>query len=187
MSDYRRCFVEGGTYFFTLVTANRTPLFQADDARQLLGRIIRETRKELFFSTVAIVLLPDHLHAIWTLPGGDDEYSRRWQAIKARFTLEWLDAGGKEQRVSDGYCRQRRRGVWQPRFLEHTIRDEMDLHQHVDYIHYNPVKHGYVPSPRDWPWSSFARYVRSGDYDEDWGSASQQPPDFRTVDAELLE
>ena len=186
MSDYRRYFVEGGTYFFTLVTANRAPLFHSDSARRLLGRIMREVCRESLFSTVAIVLLPDHVHAIWTLPNGDAEYSRRWQAIKARFTSEWLDGGGQEQRVPQGYGRQRRRGVWQPRFLEHTIRDETDLHRHADYIHYNPVKHGHVRCPKDWPWSSFLRYVRSGDYAENWGDANQ-PPNFGSVDTDLLE
>jgi putative transposase len=105
---------------------------------------MREECQQSPFTTVAIVLLPDHLHVMWTLPVGDADYPRRWRAIKARFTSEWLGSGGQELRVTRGYQRQRRRGVWQPRFMEHTIRDEQDLHNHVDYLHYNPVKHGYV-------------------------------------------
>ena len=114
MPDYRRYFVEGGTYFFTLVAAGRTPLFHSAVARQLLGRLMRETRQESPFETVASVLLPDHLHAIWTLPSGDADYPGRWQTIKAKFTAEWLKQGGTECGVSEGYQRQRRRGVWQP-------------------------------------------------------------------------
>ena len=187
MPDYRRYFVEGDTYFFTLVTAGREPLFRQAEARELVGRVTREKRQQSPFDTVAIVLLPDHLHAIWTLPNGDVDYSGRWQAIKARFTSEWLRLAGEERTVSEGYRRQRRRGVWQPRFIEHTIRDEIDLHHHADYIHYNPVKHGHVGRPRDWPWSSFHRYVLSGDYPEDWVRNDQPPPDFTRVDAGLLE
>ena len=151
MSDYRRYFVEGATYFFTLVTANRAPLFSSAMARQLLGRSMRKHRRDASFDVVAIVLLPDHLHAIWTLPPGDADYSGRWQAIKAQFTSQWLELGGAEDRVAEGYRRQRRRGVWQPRFIEHTIRDELDLHHHADYLHYNPVKHGHVRYLKDWP------------------------------------
>ena len=187
MPGFRRYFVPGGTYFFTVVTACRAPIFQSRQARALLGKTTRNQRGATPFQTVTIVLLPDHLHAIWTLPRADDDYPNRWKAIKAKFTSEWLEAGRSEQPLADGYRRQRRRGVWQPRFIEHTIRDEQDLHHHADYIHYNPVKHGYVRSPKDWPWSSFHRYVRSGDYSENWGSAEGLPPDFGHVDQDLLE
>jgi putative transposase len=148
---------------------------------------MREEREDAPFATVAIVLLPDHLHVIWTLPPGDADYPRRWQAIKAKFTSRWLASGGEEEQVTPGYQRQRRRGVWQPRFMEHTIRDERDLHHHADYIHYNPVKHGYVRCPKDWPWSSFHRYVESGDYPLDWGCQERAPPDFGGIDEQLLE
>lgn len=187
MPDFRRYFVPGGTYFFTVVTAQRAPLFRDEPARTLLGEKLREQQAEAPFEMVAIVLLPDHLHTIWTLPGGDADYSARWQAIKARFTSEWLARGESEQRVADGYRKQRRRGVWQPRFIEHTIRDEDDLHNHADYIHYNPVKHGYVRSPRDWPWSSFHRYVKNGDYPAEWGRSDLPVPEFGNVNEELLE
>lgn len=185
MPEFRRWFVPGGTYFFTLVTANRADLFRQESARQLLGRVMREECIRAPFTTVAIVLLPDHLHAIWALPAGDAGYPRRWQAVKARFTSAWLASGGAEQGVADGHRRQRRRGVWQPRFMEHTIRDEEDLHNHADYIHYNPVKHGYAQRPRDWPWSSFHRCVQSGDYAEEWGSS--EPASIQGIDADLIE
>ena len=186
MPDYRRYFVPGGTFFFTLVAAERAPLFAAAAARKLLGTKMREACGKRAFETVAAVLLPDHLHVIWTLPCGDSEYPTRWKAIKAKFTAEWLGCGGQEHRVSDGYRRQRRRGIWQPRFIEHTIRDEEDLLHHADYIHYNPVKHGYLRAPRDWPWSSFRRYVAAGDYLPDWG-ASTPPVGLDAVDEHLVE
>jgi putative transposase len=187
MPDFRRYFVAGGTYFFTVVTAGRHPLFRDGRARELLGNTMREQNDVAPFATVAIVLLPDHLHAIWTLPPDDADYSGRWQTVKAKFTRLWLASHAEEHEVAPGYRRQRRRGLWQPRFMEHTIRDERDLHNHADYVHYNPVKHGYVRAPKDWPWSSFHRYVRSGDYSVDWGCAREVPPGLHAVDERLVE
>jgi putative transposase len=187
MPDYRRYFVPGGTFFFTVVTAGREPLFRAEAARKLLGDLMREKCAEAPFTTVAIVLMPDHLHTLWTLPPGDEDYPGRWKSIKAQFTSQWLEMGGRERAVSAGYRRQRRRGIWQPRFIEHTIRDDVDLHNHANYIHYNPVKHGSARRPLDWHWSSFRRYVASGDYPENWGSQDQPPPDFGGIDEDLLE
>ncbi len=187
MPNYRRFFVEGGTYFFTLVTASRFPLFNDPWARYFLGCAIRQERERRPFETLAIVLLPDHLHALWELPPGDKDYSERWQAIKAHFTSQWLEFAGEEMAVSAGYRKQRRRGVWQARFMEHTIRDEDDLAAHADYIHYNPVKHGLAPCPRDWPYSSFHRFARLGHYEPDWGCSNREPPMFASVDPELIE
>ncbi len=187
MPDYRRYFVEGGTYFFTVVTAGRQRLFDDAKARDLLGRMMREQREKMPFETVAAILLPDHLHAIWTLPSGDKKYSERWQAIKARFSSAWLESGATEMEVSSGYTAQRRRGVWQARFIEHTIRDEDDLHVHADYLHYNPVKHQLAKCPKDWPWSSFHRFVQAGHYELDWGCSDREPPLFGSVDEDLLE
>jgi putative transposase len=102
-----------------------------------------------------MVLLPDHLHSLWALPPGDARYSMRWAWTKKEFTKRWLAAGGRERPVSNSRRARHRREVWQPRFWEHTIRDEHDLERHFDYIHYNPVKHSLVTSPRHWPFSTF--------------------------------
>jgi putative transposase len=170
MPDYRRARVPGATYFFTINTNWRAPIFAADPARRLLGNIIRECISQRPFSLTAIVLLPDHLHAIFSLPSGDTEYSARIGWIKKEFTSRWLSSGANETVISEGRRREGRRGVWQPRFWEHTIRDEEDFDRHFDYIHWNPAKHGYAKAPRDWPWSSFHRWVAAGVYEEMWGA-----------------
>jgi len=176
MSDYRRYFVAGGTYFFTLVTERRARLFEAPAARRLLGDAMRRCLARYPVQVIATVLLPNHLHALWTLPNGDDGYSLRWRWIKREFTRGWLARGGVEQARSASLAAERRRGVWQRRFWEHTIRDEADLEAHFDYIHYNPVKHGLVRRPRDWEWSTFHRWVRAGHYDVDWGAGATIKP-----------
>ena len=172
MSDYRRYFVRGGTYFFTVVAAERAPLFADPVARELLGSVIRRCLLRRSLQVLAIVLLADHLYCLWALPPGDSEYSLRWRWIKREFTRAWLACGGAERPGRESRVRERRRGVWQRRFWEHTIRDESDLERHFDYIHYNPVKHGLVDRPRDWPWSSFHRWVRAGHYQPDWGAGA---------------
>ncbi len=164
MSDYRRYFIAGGTYFFTLVADHRAPLFANAAARRLLGSVFRRCMLRQPMKVLAIVLLPDHLHCLWTLPPGDDAYSARWRWLKGEFTKHWLAIDGVEQTVNESRKRERRRGVWQRRFWEHTIRDEADLERHADYIHYNPVRHNLVQRPVDWPWSSFHRWVERGHY-----------------------
>ena len=171
MPDFRRNYLPGGTFFFTVVTAGRAEIFNSACAVAMLRRSVRRVRNTMPFSIEAAVILPDHLHMIWTLPKGDTRYSKRWSAIKSDFTRAWLAKGGSERPPTKGYHRQRRRGIWQPRFMEHTIRDEDDFIHHVEYIHFNPVKHGLVDRPRDWNWSSFGRYVNQGVYDADWASA----------------
>ncbi|GAB4154179.1 MAG: hypothetical protein Tsb009_30730 [Planctomycetaceae bacterium] len=109
------------------------------------------------------------MHAIWSLPAGDADFSKRWAWLKKEFTRRYLEMGGTEQRTSESRKRNRRRGVWQRRFWEHAIEDEDDFEAHFDYIHYNPVKHEYVSRPVDWPYSSFHRWVKQGVYDSDWG------------------
>lgn len=126
MAGFRRYFVPGGTYFFTLVTAGRAPLFGSAQARAILGSTMREQREQAPFQTIAIVLLPDHLHAIWTLPSGDDDYPNRWKAIKARFTSAWLKAGGREQPTSEGYAVKDavaygNRDLWNTQFATNRI------------------------------------------------------------------
>ncbi|MEO0513710.1 MAG: transposase [Planctomycetota bacterium] len=187
MPYYRRNLVPGGTYFFTVVTAKRKPIFNQSEAVELLRQVIRIEKQARPFEIIASVILPDHLHMIWTLPSDDADYSKRWQSIKASFTRTYLRTQQAEQAVTPGYREQRRRGVWQPRFLEHTIRDEKDLADHTDYIHFNPVKHGYVSRPADWPYSSLHSFIERGWLDEQWGCGFGLSPLGLGVDERLLE
>ncbi|CRI63717.1 conserved hypothetical protein [Thiocapsa sp. KS1] len=156
---YRRAFVPGGSFFFTLVTAGRRPVLQSEQAIETLREAFRRVASKRPFSIDAIVILPDHLHCIWTLPPGDSDFSTRWRLVKTWLVkhhdnIPYPEAG---------------REVWQQRFWEHTLRDDTDVIRHVEYIHYNPVKHGYVTAPCHWPYSSFHRFVRDGLYPADWG------------------
>ena len=187
MADYRRWHVAGGTFFFTVVTHSRAPLFRDAAARRILGEKFRECLRDRPFRLDAIVLLPDHLHAIWTLPPGDADYPGRWAWIKKEFTKEWLASGGVEQEVSQPRRERGDRGVWQPRYWEHTIEDEHDFDRHFDYLHYNPVKHRYAACPRDWRESSFHRWVRAGVYELDWGCAAHGPLSFDDLDETAME
>nr|WP_231131325.1 transposase [Crateriforma conspicua] len=174
MPEYRRAFVTGGTYFFTVVTYQRQPTFADPTAVTLLGNVLRQCASRWPVDAIAIVLLPDHWHSIWSLPPGDDQYSKRLGWIKKELTKRWLVAGGSDQQVSTGKQRQRRRGVWQPRFWEHTIEGEMDFQSHFDYVHWNPVKHGYVKCAKDWPHTSFHRWVKQGVYPDHWGCFTKE-------------
>ena len=165
MPDYRRNRVPGGTYFFTvnLLERKNDLLTRQID---LLRDAIKQTRRSRPFHIDAWVVLPDHMHCIWTLPDGDHNYSARWKAIKIRFAKEVP----KTEYRSQVRVRKGERGIWQRRFWEHTIRDEEDYEAHMNYVHINPVKHGYVNIVRDWPFSTFHRYVELGVYPEDWSS-----------------
>lgn len=187
MANYRRWRLAGGSYFFTLVTKDRTRIFEHAVARRLLGQQLRECRRVRPFEVNAIVLLPEHLHTIWTLPRGDQEYSARWAWIKKEFTKAWLAVGGAQVMVSPARNARRDRGVWQPRFWEHVIRDEGDFDRHLDYIHYNPVKHGHVNVPADWQWSSIHRWVKAGVYEAEWGRSSGGPLSFEDLDETAME
>ena len=156
MSNYRRVFVPGGRYFFTLVTWERRTILSSPHRIELLRSAFREVAKKRPFETDAIVVLPDHLHCIWRLPPGDADFSSRWREIKKHVTRR-LDLGPIKE------------PVWQPRFWEHYLRSEEDWRRHVDYIHFNPVKHGLVERVSDWPYSSFHAAVRRGLYELDWG------------------
>jgi putative transposase len=138
--------------------------------RHSLHAAFNEVKADQPFQVLAVVLLPDHLHCIWNLPAGDDDFSSRWANVKRSFTKKFLDAGGTEAPISDSRQRKGERGVWQRRFWEHFIRNEDDLKRCLDYLHYNPVKHGLVSSVKDWQWSSFHRFVRLGEYPENWGT-----------------
>ena len=161
----------GQVFFFTVVTHDRREILATEPARKALRAAIQVVRSERPFSITAIVVLPDHLHAVWELPRGDSDYSTRWRLLKSRFTRLWLDAGGGEGLVSWSRGRIGEKGIWQRRFYEHTCRDDADLKRCVDYIHINPVKHRLVARAIEWPWSSFHRYVRLGEYPSDWGGA----------------
>ena len=166
--NYRRNFQPGGTFFFTVVTYRRQHLFDDPVAFELLQEVLRAVKAEHPFRMEAWVVLADHLHMIWTLLSGDSDFSGRWSEIKSQFTRRWLACGGREVEVTTAKRHEGRRGIWQPKFIEHTIRNEDDFITHVEYIHYNPVKHGYVACPKDWVRSSFAEYVRRALYPRDW-------------------
>ena len=169
MPDFRRNFQPGGCYFFTFVSDRRAAILCSDDARGILRAVIAECRRRWPFRIDAIMLLTDHLHTIWTLPEGDARYPTRWGWIKKEFTSRCLRAGGVEQRQTDGRRRDGRRGVLQPKYWKHTIRDGFDFERHFDYVHDKPVKHGLSRCPRDWPYSSFHRWAGRGVYPVDWG------------------
>ncbi|MBR9800532.1 transposase [bacterium] len=180
MPRYRRSFVPGGTYFFTVKTERNVTIFNNGAVVGMLGDVLREARQRWPFEIPALVLLPDHLHSIWTLPAGNDAYSMRWGWIKKTFTARFLATGGAEQVTTESRRRNRRRGVWQRRFWEHTVKDEQDFEAYFDYIHWNPVKHGYVNCLADWPHSSFHRWVKRGVYPAHWG-CSVQPPRVTSI------
>lgn len=161
MVHYRRNLLPGGTYFFTVTLADRrsTRMTNRIDA---LGAAFRQCRSAHPFKTLAIAVMPDHLHCVWTLPDGDADYAIRWSLIKRAFTRRQYHEGPTPARAKGG--------VWQTRFREHTIRDEVDLRRHIDYIHFNPVKHGLAACALDWPHSSFHRFVKQGLLAGNWGS-----------------
>ena len=162
---YRRAQVPGGTYFFTVALADRksTLLIEQVDG---LREAIRVVKLRHPFEIVAMVVLPDHLHAVWRLPPGDMDYPKRWALIKAGFSR----GIPKDERIRPSRTAKRERGLWQRRYWEHLIRDDLDLQTHVDYIHHNPVKHGYVAQASAWPHSSIHRFIRMGWLKEDWGA-----------------
>jgi putative transposase len=173
MPNYHRHFQPGGTFFFTVVTYKRHPIFNTSSARQLLGEAFRTAMERYPFSMVAVCLLPDHLHCIWTLPENDINYSIRWGFIKSFFTHRYNDRDTSSSKTVRSREKRREKGVWQRRFWEHFIRDELDLEVHFDYIHYNPVKHGYVQYVDEWEWSSFHRYLELGWYSKGWNDQNK--------------
>jgi putative transposase len=166
---YRRVKVPGGTYFFTLVTEGRRTIFNDPLAVALFEAGLNRVKERHPFIIDAYVVLPDHIHTLWTLPENDDDFSMRWRLIKEAFTKSFVrhrtPLARSTSRIAKG-----EQPIWQRRFWEHTIRDEDDYAAHVDYIHYNPVQHGLVVAARDWPHSSFAAWVERGLYEPHWGS-----------------
>jgi putative transposase len=173
MSRYRRA-LTGSTCFFTLVAYHRRPILCDDVILRALRDAILAVRSRRPFTIDAWVQLPDHLHCIWTLPQDDTNFSQRWSEIKHRVSYACrgkYDGPGLSQRMK----RQRLATIWQPRFWEHQIRDELDFIRHVDYIHINPVRHGHVQHASLWTHSSFARYVRNGIYPVNWCGPVDEP------------
>jgi putative transposase len=166
MTQYRRARIEGGCYFFTVALEDRRSSLLVDRV-DLLRASFQQTLQRHPFAIDAIVILPDHLHCIWTLPEGDADYSNRWSRIKAMFS-RGIEPG---ERRRQSRIRRQERGIWQRRFWEHAIRDERDFANHADYIHINPVKHGLVRRAVDWPHSSIHRYVKRGLCDPSWAAA----------------
>ena len=170
--NYRRANVLGGTYFFTVVTYRRQRFLCDEDVRVALRHGIEKTRQRLPFDIDAWVLLPDHLHCIWTLPPGDADFGKRWGMIKRQVSkrcghlkrCNWINASKQKRNESTS---------WQRRFWEHQIRDERDYQHHVDYIHYNPVKHGHVTRAADWRYSTFHRFMKDGVYPINWAGGSK--------------
>ena len=180
MPEYRRPTVAGAVYFLTIVTHGRRPILVEPPARRALRAAIGHARQAKPFGLLATVLLPDHLHLMVALPAGDEDVSGRVTRIKTNFTRRYLDAGGCEAGQSRSRCRHRHRGVWQKRFHDHLIRDAGDFVAHLDYLHFNPVRHGFARCPHAWPFSTFRRLVRRGTYEARWcctcSAAGSQPP-----------
>lgn len=169
--QYRRSQAQGATFFFTVITYNRKRILCHKANVALIKEAFQYVIKQHPFRMRAFVLLPDHIHGIWTLPENDNAFSMRWRLIKSYFSRRCKSEYKKFQSTS----RQSKgeQGIWQRRFWEHQIRNEIDFTKHVEYIHFNPVKHRLVKSPIDWPYSSFHRHVKQGTYDSDWGASTE--------------
>jgi putative transposase len=173
MPNYRRAFVPGGCWFFTVNLLDHRGSLLSDHV-EALRDAMRTTRRAYPFRIDAIVVLPDHLHAVWTLPPDDADFSVRWRLIKARFARA-IPPG---ERLSSVRQRRNERGIWQRRYWEHLIRDDTDYARHVEYCYINPVKHGLVRRVRDWPHSSFHRDVRAGLFPIDWAGEIEASGEF---------
>jgi putative transposase len=177
MPNYHRILEKGGTYFLTLVIYQRRKVFSTPEMRDLFRESVNHVMTFHPFSLEAYCILPDHIHLILRLPENDADYSMRVRLIKTRFTKGYLQHIDKIEPRGESRNKRREANVWQRRFWEHFIQYDDDLHRHIEYIHYNPVKHGVVGNVRDWPDSSFMDYVKAGIYDLEWGDAYGLPED----------
>ena len=164
MRTYVRTREKGGTYFFTVNLAERRNNALLIDRIGALREAFRLTRQDHPFAMPAFAVLPEHLHCLWTLPPGDADYPMRWRLIKSRFSRSLL----ADERRSDSRMRKKERGIWQRRYWEQLVRDETHFQHCLDYIHYNPIKHGHAVRALDWPHSSFKHWVERGVYPMDW-------------------
>jgi putative transposase len=171
MSNYLRDRTPGATWFFTVVTHGRRPWLCGEASLRALALAFEQAGTRFPFRVIAGVVLPDHLHVVWSHPEGDSDFGKRWSLVK-RLTGDLLEADGYRSVSSPCASRARRveRTLWQRRFWEHRIRDEVDLQNHVDYIHYNPVRHGLVARAADWPHSTLHRHIRRGWASNDWAA-----------------
>ena len=168
MPNYRRFLQKGGIIFLTIVTHNRKKLFADPQNVQRLRKAIATVKSEMPFEILGAVVLPDHLHFLWQLPPEDNNYSKRVGKIKVAFTKSFRQENPVTEEKSLSRQKHRESNIWQRRFWEHTIKDELDFAQHLDYIHYNPVKHGLVSCPHLWKYSSFNLWVKKDVYSADW-------------------
>ena len=168
MPNYRRHRLEGGCYFFTINLLERHENSLLVQHIDLLRDVVRRVRRKHPFHIDGWVILPDHMHCVWTLPAGDYDYSMRIRLIKTLFSK----ALPKNEYRSEVRQQNGERGIWQRRFWEHTISDDHDYATHMDYLHYNPVKHGHVSAVADWPYSTFSKLVQLDVYPQDWGECA---------------
>jgi len=191
MPEYRRAYAPGGSFFLTIVTYNRAPLFANPVSVAKLRDAMLTVKNERPFEITAAVILPDHLHLTWGLPPDDANLAARVGRFKILATRSIRGEDPPMQPISASRVRHRERDVWQRRFWEHQLRDELDFEQHMAYIHYNPVKHGLASCPHEWPFSSFGRWVRRGAYPADWccgcGEVIPRPPAFDDIVATVGE
>ncbi|MBI3230159.1 MAG: transposase [Burkholderiales bacterium] len=173
MSDYRRAIIPGATYFFTVVSYRRRPILCEPEIRTALHEAINWVRELRPFTIDAWVLLPDHLHTIWTLPANEADFATRWQSIKRRVSSQSAAFLLNATQLNTSKIKRREASLWQRRFWEHCIRDDHDFARHMDYLHYNPVKHGLVTRVQDWPYSTFHRHVKAGRYPLNWGGQAE--------------
>ncbi len=161
---YRRADIKGATYFFTVNLADRRSILLVDKL-DVLRAVMNKVKQTHPFKIDALVILPDHIHALWTLPAGDNDYSIRWMLIKAGFSRQIP----KTEKINKSRAMKGERGIWQRRYWEHLIRDERDYEIHVNYIHNNPVKHGYANCAVNWPYSSIHQFISKGEIEPNWG------------------
>jgi putative transposase len=178
MPNYRRYREAGNIFFFTLVTFKRRPLFKDKFCRIALRDSINFVRNKYPFEIEAWVLMPDHLHYLWTLPNKDNDISLRWRIIKSSFTRKVKPLFHEEEWMNNSRIKRKESTIWQRRFWEHQIEDQKDYNNHFDYIHFNPVKHKLVKSVADWEFSTFHRFIKDGIYPHDWGGLNFEEDGF---------
>lgn len=185
MPNYRRFYVPGGTVFLTVTTYRRLPYLTGEGNVGLLRDAVAQVKQRWPFEFLAGVVLPDHLHFLWSLPPGDSDYSRRIGRMKVLFTRSLRGPGSTAGTMVASRQKHREGEVWQRRFWEHTIQEGEDLEAFLHHIHYNPVKHGHATCPHLWPHSSFDRWVRDGLYPPDWvcrcGRRDPVPPRIHSL------